>query len=44
VTAQTPAAVNATGNPDHAVATTVKSLSPNVFASKAPKLIDWSAL
>ena len=42
VTVQLPPAENETDNPDEAVADTVKSGSPKVFAVGPPKLIVWS--
>src|SRR5205085_507657 len=40
---QLPAAENATGSVDVAVAATAKSASPNVFAAGASTRIDWLA-
>src|SRR4051794_28479646 len=44
LTVQLPVGENATGNRDVAVAAIVKSGSPNVFAGRGEKVIDWLAL
>ena len=42
-TAQSPVAVNDTGNPDEAVAATVKGRSPNLRLASSGKSIVWAA-